>query len=91
MNLYIIMLQLPEGMANSTCQEELRNIGEVAALIDNGFLLRTSMKATEVRDYIRDHINPQRSYVTKVSHGAAWSNVLVPNSVIKEWYKSIDF
>ena len=25
------MLQLPEGMANSNCQEELRNIGEVAA------------------------------------------------------------
>lgn len=91
MNLFVIMLQLPEGMANSTCQEELRNLGEVAALIDNGFLLRTSMKATEVRDFIRDHINPQRSYVTKVNHGAAWSNVLVPNSVIKEWYESIDF
>ena len=91
MNIYIVLLQLSEGMAMSTCQEELRNIGEVAALVDNGFLIRTSAKATDVRDYIRDHINPQRCFVTKVNHGAAWSNVLVPNSVIKEWYESLDF
>lgn len=91
MNLYIVILQLSGGAAMSECQEELRNIGEVAALTENSFLMRTAMKATEVRDYIRDHVSPQRSFVTKVNHGAAWNNVLVPNSVIKEWYESIDF
>lgn len=93
MNLYVIIMQLPGSVEASACQEELRNIGEISALIDNGlgFLMRTSLKATEVRDYIKDHINPQRCFVTKVNHGAAWSNVLVPNSVIKEWYESIDF
>lgn len=91
MNLFIIILQLPIEAAISACQEELRNIGEVAALTDNGFLMRSSLKASEVRDYIKDHISPQRCFVTKVGHGAAWNNVLVPNSVIKEWYESIDF
>ncbi len=91
MNIYLVVLHLPEGMAMSACQEELRNIGEVAVLTDNSFLMRTSAKATDVRDYIRDIINPQRCFVTKVNHGAAWSNVLVPNSVIKEWYESLDF
>lgn len=91
MNLYIVIMQLSGGATLSSSQEELRNIGEVAVLMENAFLMRTSMKATEVRDYIREHISPERCYVSKLNHGAAWNNVLVPNSVIKEWYESIDF
>lgn len=90
MNLYLVILQLAEEVQFSACQEELRCIGEIAVLMDNGFLIRTTMKSTEVRDYIKEHINMQRCFVTKVNHGAAWSNVLVPNSIIKEWYESID-
>jgi hypothetical protein len=44
------------------------------------------MKATDLRDYIKDNIAPSRIYVSKVAHGAAWTNVMVPNSLIKEWY-----
>lgn len=91
MNIYLIVLQLSEGMTISTCKEELRSIGEVAFLTDNGFLMRTSAKTTDVRDFIRDSINPQRCFVTKVNHGAAWNNVIVSNSIIKEWYESLDF
>lgn len=91
MNLYIILLELSDIESISAYQEELGNVGEVAKLTETGLLFRTSMKASEVRDYLREHLNPQRCFVTKVNHGAAWNNVLVPNAVIKEWYEAINF
>lgn len=84
------MIKFPEGKTVNNFQEELRQMGEVAILMDCGFLLRTNIKATEVRDYIKERISPLSVYVTKVAHGAAWTNITVPNSVVKEWYALID-
>lgn len=70
----------------STCQEQLNKVGDTAPLTDNCFLVRSNLKATDLRDYIKDNISPARIFVTKVAHGAAWANVMMPNSLIKEWY-----
>lgn len=74
----------------SLCQEQLNRVGDTALLTEECFLMRSNLKATDIRDYIKDHINPSRIFVTKVSHGAAWANVMVPNSLIKEWYGSAE-
>lgn len=74
----------------SLCQEQLNKVGNTAPLTENCFLVRSNLKATDLRDYIKEIIAPARIYVTKVAHGAAWANVMVPNSLIKEWYGSAE-
>lgn len=86
MFLYIVSLTLIEEQSMSMCQEHLNRVGDTAPLTENCFLVRSNMKATDLRDYIKENIAPARIYVTKVAHGAAWANVMVPNSLIKEWY-----
>lgn len=90
MFVYIISLSLLDEQSTSMCQECLNKVGDVALLTENCFLVRSNMKATDLRDFIKDNINPARVFVTKVSHGAAWANVMVPNSLIKEWYGSAE-
>lgn len=90
MFVYIVTLSLFEGQSMSLCQEQLNRVGDTALLTEECFLMRSNLKATDIRDYIKDHINPSRIFVTKVSHGAAWANVMVPNSLIKEWYGSAE-
>lgn len=86
MFLYIVSLTLIDEQSMSMCQEHLNRVGDTALLTENCFLVRSNMKATDLRDYIKESIAPVRIYVTKVAHGAAWANVMVPNSLIKEWY-----
>lgn len=86
MFLYIVSLTLTGEQSMSLCQEQLNKVGDTAPLTDNCFLVRSNMRATDLRDYIKDIILPARIYVTKVAHDAAWANVMVPNSLIKEWY-----
>lgn len=86
--LYIVSLTLIKEQSMSSCQEQLNKIGDTAPLTDNCFLIRSNMIATELRDYIKENISPARIFVSKVAHGAAWANVMVPNSIIKEWYGS---
>lgn len=86
MFLYIVSLSLMDNQTMSLCQEQLNRVGDTAPLTENCFLVRSNMKATDLRDYIKENIAPSRIYVSKVAHGAAWTNVMVPNSLIKEWY-----
>lgn len=74
----------------SLCQEQLNKVGDTALLTENCFLMRSNLKATDLRDYIKEKIAPTRIYVTKVAHDAAWANLMVPNSLIKEWYGSAE-
>lgn len=90
MFVYIVSLSLMEDQTMSMCQELLNKVGDTAPLTENCFLMRSNMKATDLRDYIKESFKPARIYVTKVAHGAAWANVMVPNSLIKEWYGSAE-
>lgn len=90
MFVYIVALTLIDEQSKSLCQEQLKKIGDVAPLTEDGFLVRSNLKPTELRDYIKDNTSASRIFVTKVSHGAAWANVIVPNSIIKEWYSSTE-
>ena len=86
MFLYIVSLTLMDEQSMSVCQELINKVGDTASLTETCFLVRSNMKATDLRNYIKDNIVPARVYVTKVAHDAAWANVMVPNSLIKEWY-----
>lgn len=88
MLLYIVSLTLMEEQSMSFCQEQLNKVGDTAPLTDNCFLVRSNLRTTDLRDFIKDNISPARIFVTKVARGAAWSNVMVPNPLIKEWYSS---
>lgn len=86
MFLYIVSLSLMDDQTMGLCQEQLNRVSDTAPLTENCFLVRSNMKATDLRDYIKENIAPSRIYVSKIAHGAAWTNVMVPNSLIKEWY-----
>lgn len=90
MFVYIVSLSLMDDQSMSICQEMLNKVGDTAPLTDNCFLVRSNLKATDLRDFIKENIVPTRLFVTKVAHGAAWANVMVPNSLIKEWYGSAE-
>lgn len=90
MFLYIVSLSLMEDQSMGLCQEHLNRVGDTAPLTEDCFLVRSNLKASDLRDYIKENIAPARVYVTKVAHGAAWANVMVPNSLIKEWYGSAE-
>lgn len=90
MSIYVVSLTLMDEQSMSFCQEQINKVGDTAPLTDCCFLVRSNMKATDLRDYIKEIIGPARIFVTKVAPGAAWANVMVPNSLIKEWYGSAD-
>lgn len=86
MNIILVIIRSSDTTDASFCQNQLSQIGEVTALTEESFLVLTTQTATEVRDMIKSTVMPSRIFVTKVTHGAAWANVLTSNTTIKEWY-----
>lgn len=86
MNILLVIIRSSDTTDASFCQNQLSQIGEVTALTEESFLVLTTQTATEVRDMIKSIVMPSRIFVTKVTHGAAWANVLTSNATIKDWY-----
>lgn len=86
MNLFIVILS--KRTDNINYQDKLLKVGNVYQLTEDTFLISSPLKSTEIRDYIVSEIKSERVYVTYVGQGAAWSNVLTSNSVIKDLYNN---
>lgn len=86
MNIYIVTYQ--SDIVETTISA-LSEIGERFNLIQDVFLLKTTLSTVEVRDYLRERGSASKVFVSSIAHDAAWSNVNINSQIIKDIYSEL--
>ena len=87
MNLYLIILETenPSNNESLIISSVLHNLGKSLKLTEHAYVLSSEvLKVSLVRDAFNNApIDIKRIYVSKCTHVAAWSNILVDNTSLK--------